>query len=481
MVKSDVLIVGGGLAGITVAVALAGSGQRVVLVEAEDRLGGRASSWTDPATGDPVAIGPHIILSEYLNFLQLLQILEVDHHILWEGRTVVTMVNGETSVVMRDSRFLPAPFQFIPSLMSDPFITTADWISNIPVTLYALSLNEEDVLRLDRESATVVLSKLGVSPRYVDYFWGFTSRSVMNVPLEECSAGALLRFYRRLIGRSGYRIGYPDVGLGDLFADASIRYIEKRNGRVSLNQKAVKILPDQSGNLAVELADGTRLCAGHVVAALPPRDALALLPQEWIDLAPELSALASFRAVPYISVYLWFDRKLTDKKFWARVFRDDDLNCDFYDFSNILGAPPRGSMIGSNIIDSERVSSMTDSELIERTIAELAQSVSSAKRARLEHAVVHRIPMAIPRPSTGAEMLRPNSRTRIPGFLLAGDWCRTGLPYSMESACASGWRAAEMVLEDGGTHTRLVRPHRELGAVAAMMGMVTRVARYCCR
>ncbi len=79
-------------------------------------------------------------------------------------------------------------------------------------------------------------------------------------------------------------------------------------------------------------------------------------------------------------------------------------------------------------------------------------------------------PMAIPCPLVGSERLRLPVRTPIDGLWLAGDWLRTGLPYSMESACLSGWRAAEAILEAVDRPRPLAQPHRELGPLAAVLG-----------
>ena len=61
--ETDLLIIGGGLAGLTAAVGLRHSGLRITTVEQEPILGGRARSWIDDKTGDPVHIGPHISIS----------------------------------------------------------------------------------------------------------------------------------------------------------------------------------------------------------------------------------------------------------------------------------------------------------------------------------------------------------------------------------------------------------------------------------
>jgi 15-cis-phytoene desaturase len=71
---------------------------------------------------------------------------------------------------------------------------------------------------------------------------------------------------------------------------------------------------------------------------------------------------------------------------------------------------------------------------------------------------VHRIPLAVHGPAPGTERLRPENATGHEGLVLAGDWTRTGLPSSMESASRSGWLAAERVLERVGNVQRLAHP-----------------------
>lgn len=73
------VVVGGGLAGLSCAVALSDRGTEVTVLEAGERLGGRASSWSDEHTGDTVDIGPHIFHSEYRNMLGFLERLGTRH------------------------------------------------------------------------------------------------------------------------------------------------------------------------------------------------------------------------------------------------------------------------------------------------------------------------------------------------------------------------------------------------------------------
>jgi 15-cis-phytoene desaturase len=156
-------------------------------------------------------------------------------------------------------------------------------------------------------------------------------------------------------------------------------------------------------------------------------------------------------------LYLKFDRKVTDRRFWARTHREGDLNCDFYDLSNIRPSLKNGpSVVASNIIYSHRVAAMSEQEILDRTLFELRENIPGTREAKLVASTVNRIPMAIHCPKPGAESLRPEPAL-IPGrFHLAGDWVRTELPSSMESACASGWMAARGILESVGASTSRV-------------------------
>jgi 15-cis-phytoene desaturase len=172
-------------------------------------------------------------------------------------------------------------------------------------------------------------------------------------------------------------------------------------------------------------------------------------------------------------VYLWLDRKLAAGRYWARAACGTQLNNEFHDLSNIrAGWGGRASVVASNIIHSHRADNLSDAELVAATLAELAEVVPGASRARVLHSIVNRVPMAVSCPAPGTEQKRPDTTTTIPGLFLAGDWTRTHLPASMESAVRSGWLAAEGVWNAIGQPRSLVRPSPP---PAGIPGLVQRV------
>lgn len=430
-----VVIVGGGIAGLACGVALTDAGLRVTVVEREKRLGGRARSWTDAASGDDIDLGPHVLHSEYRNMLALLERLGTRDLVRWQPEKLLHFSNG---VALRHRR-LPPPLSLLPDLALQSGLSPRDLWSNNRPTWDAMRFNEVDTPALDSISALDYLRDAGVTQAMMDWFWAFACLAVLNVPLERCSAAALLRVHAQLIGHRRIHFGFPTVALADLFAPQAAKLI----GRVLTGHEVIKTEPG-----AVVLQDGSRIAADRVITTVPPQ----------------------VEASPYVSSYLWFDRKLTRERFWAQLGAQTRLNTDFYDLSNIRrGWENRPSVIASNIIYSHRAHAMTNDEIVAATQREIATFLPEAAQARVVHAVVNRIPMVIPCPLPGSESARP-----APSVSRAGDWTRTGLPCSMESAVCSGFMAAEEVLQTRG----IALPVRPADGIA---GLVQRLRRRAAR
>jgi squalene-associated FAD-dependent desaturase len=471
--QADVVIIGAGLAGLACAVALRESGLRVLIFESADSPGGRARSWTDARTGDSIDLGPHIVLTEHRNFLALLELLGSRDRIVWERDRLIRLREGARVTDMR-LHALPAPLHLLPSFARVRSLSWRDILSNRRALWMALQLGEQQVRSLDELSGIDLLRRVGVSERFLEWFWASASISVLNVPLERCSAGALLRVFSQLAGLQQYAIGFADVGLAELFHPAAVRLIEQAGGRLHCRSRVARIDCGGERFRAIALESGDTVQADICVAAVPPQSLAELLPPQALR-TQAFDDVTAFEPSPYVSTYLWFDRKLTREKFWARVWDPKGLNTDFYDLSNIRqGWGDRESVIASNAIYSHRAHHLSDEEIVATTVEEIREAVPGVDRSHVRHAVVNRIPMAIPCPTPGSEQRRPPTQTAIAGLLLAGDWTRTELPASMESAVHSGWSAAQEIWRLSGRPRRLVLPKR---APQGLAGFVYRHAR----
>lgn len=461
----ECVIVGGGLAGLTAAVALSDQGVRCTVLEGSSDLGGRARSWKDPVMGDALDPGPHILLSVYSNMLAFLRRLGTDGLIHWQSDGIIHQMDGERLDAFREAPLF-APFHMLPTLLKHPKIGLWDLLSIRKLIALSIGLSETEILKFDSITARELVDRYGSSSAMRTLMWDFFSMSLLNVPLEEASAAAFLRVVRYFSGTRDLQPGLAKVGLGELFTEQARAIIERAGGEVRLGARVVRVVPGAAGSSTLELEGGERIEDRPIILALAPQELRGILPQERVGAL----GLSRFEECPYVSTYLWFDRVVSERPFWARVHRAMDLNCDFYDLTRFRsGSEGRGSIITSNIIYSNRVGALSDAEVVAETRRELEENLPSARGARLLHAQVNRVPMAIHCPRPGTEALRP---LPVPpgwentGIVLAGDWIRTGLPSSMESACAAGYWAAEKVLGREGLKLEVRGPTASARVVA---------------
>lgn len=471
----DVVVIGAGLAGLSCAVRLTDRGLRVGVLERSDVAGGRARSWADPQTGDIVDIGPHVILNKYANMLGLLERLGTRHEICWETRKLLTVLDKGRRIPIQQWR-LPPPLHGARNLLRMlPSVPLHVMASNVRVAWDAMARTEDEMLLLDGLSARQHLTAMGVHRDFIDWFWASASIALLNVPVEQCSAAALMRVFAQMIGHNDSAFGFPKVGLSDLYVPQAVDVITQGGGCVMLGCGAAQLQWRDGRVIGVRTDRGSVLPARACVLAAPPAAAASLLPGE----APARMAAARMQPSPYVSTYLWFDRRITHERFWARPWSPREFNTDFYDLTNIradrsatgqgaAGEREAGSLIGANLIWSHRAHGMTDEAIVSATLNELADFAPAVKQARVRSARVHRIPMAVPCPTPGTERQRPDTLA-IPGLYLAGDWTRTGLPCCMEGATRSGALAAEAVLAAAGMTSRIALPVPETRGLAGLL------------
>ena len=156
-----------------------------------------------------------------------------------------------------------------------------------------------------------------------------------------------------------------------------------------------------------------------------------------------------FEGVPYISVNIWFDKKISHKKFWALLndsAKSKYLNLDFYDESNIYDSRKGHSYIASNIIYSRAHEGMSDREIVRKTVEEIRETFPGTT-ASVVHSHVHRIPYVIYAPYPGMRKHKLPHITPISNFYLCGDWTYKAMTQSMESAVGSGYECAAEILK----------------------------------
>ncbi len=453
-----VIIIGSGLSGLSLATELVDEGFAVTVLEKNSYLGGRASNTLDSKTGDPVPIGPHIFLYCYNNFLGFLKKIGAQAAISWERKLFLDFVyNGEHHQAYRSK--LPAPFYFLPMFYHYKFLSIPDKMTNAWLSLKIFFTSEKKLEKLDEINAYDFLVQEGVNQNSINKIWRFFVLSMLNVPLELCSATELcllVRFWAKL---NHSQIGFAKVGLGDVYVKNAKEYLRERGSKI-VSHTTVKeiIFKDEKIDHIVVEKNGIskKVKADIYVSTLTPIDLRALLPEDKL-FSDFFRPLNAFEPSPYISVNLWFDRKITDQKFWA-LLNDEEtpkyMNTDFYDQSNIYSTRKKQSYITSNIIYSRAYDKMSDAQIIKKTLAELLETFPYMD-AKLIHSQIHRIPYVIYAPFPGVRQHKLPHKTPYENFYITGDWTIKEIPQCMEAAVRSGYKCAEVILADNGVKKKI--------------------------
>ena len=74
--------------------------------------------------------------------LELMEILGTVDAVTWQENAFIRLVEGDESHDVRSSR-LPPPLHFLPSMVSDPTMSTRDLLSSGPVAWLAMTASEE--------------------------------------------------------------------------------------------------------------------------------------------------------------------------------------------------------------------------------------------------------------------------------------------------------------------------------------------------
>jgi squalene-associated FAD-dependent desaturase len=469
MPSQSVLVIGGGLAGLSSAVALADAGLEVRLIEKRPHLGGRATSYTLP-DGSEVDNCQHVLLGCCTNLLDFYRRAGAKGKILFYDRLYFADARGRRSTIK--ACWLPPPLHMAPSFLRFGALTWADK-RGIARALVAVARAGGEPPNTDGVSMLDWLHRMKQTPGAIERFWRVVLVSALDEELArtDASYGILVYWKSFLANRGGYRLGIPSVPLGDLYEGCRDAVV-KRGGSVRL-RCGVREIRLRNGRFACAVfEDGSEISADACIAAVPHDVLLDLLPKEMAESGAPLEGLRHIRTSPITGVHLWFDRKVMAEPFLALL----DHTTQWIFNKSLLyrtsasrqpgtrGASSSGGEAGEGgqylqlvISASYDLVPRSRQEIIDLCRRELADVLPATGDARLEKATVIKEVHATFSPEPGVDRWRPAQEIGLKNFLLAGDWTSTGWPATMEGAVRSGYLAAEALLssfasEVGGAH-----------------------------
>jgi len=442
----DVVVIGGGFAGLSAAVALAQIGFRVAVLESKPALGGRAYSFADPETGDFVDNGQHVLMGCYAETLKLLDRIGQTAQLVFHRNLAIEMLERDGRAGVLKTARLPGPLHMTVGLMRYGLLTPRERMSAMVAGLRMLGMYRRDRARLARTTVAGVMDLLGQGERARRCLWYPLAIATLNEDPDLASAALLAEVLKRAFfsRRANSAFVYAKVGLSDLYCPASVRMIEAGGGLVETRARVDALELGADGRVSgVRLRDGRRLKASNFIATVPPAQLVRLLPEQ-AAAGPFFAHLGEITYSPIVCVHAWYDREVTEAPFvgfvgtttqWLfnkrRIFAENGARANGYLSFVISGA--------RKLVDTG------NEELLDQVTSDLTTMIPAAREARLIKALVLKEKQATMAPSPECDRLRPGLATPIDNFFLAGDWIQTGLPATIESAVKSGHAATGAV------------------------------------
>jgi squalene-associated FAD-dependent desaturase len=474
-----VVVIGGGLAGITAAIALAETGAAVTLLEARPRLGGATCSFN--RDGLTVDTGQHIYLGCCAAYRGLLGKLGMTASAPLQDRFDVTVLAPGRQARLRRTA-LPGPLHMLPALARYPFLSKAE---RAAVSRPALAMRRLDPAdpAVDARRFGDWLAAKGQSERARRALWDLFTVSALNIAGDDASLSLAATVVQTgLLGKNNAAdIGVPALPLGELHGDAGATLLAKLGAQVVLSTKVSAIEEiaasqasqagqtrdaaasqagqtrdasvgqaghDGGGRFRVRLARpaedaglGSDLIADAVVLAVPHEKAAALMPAGALP-AGTVQSWAGLGASPIVNVHVIYDRPVLQLPFAAGIDSPVQWVFDRTQISGLHLSSPGQQYLAISLSAADEYVDTPAAELREQFVPALAGLIPAARDAQVAEFFVTRERRATFRQQPGTAGLRPQAGTQRPGLVLAGAWTQTGWPDTMEGAVRSGLAAA---------------------------------------
>jgi squalene-associated FAD-dependent desaturase len=434
----DVIVIGGGCAGFSAATALADRGARVLVLEARPGLGGRATAFTDPGTGERVDNGQHILMGCYRDTLEFLERIGAADRVRWQSGLKVAMIDrhGRESTLALPS--LPSPLHFLAGVMAWDALNWSERFSVLKAgsAIHPPEGGHHPGRNGNVETVRQWLTRIGQAPRLCELFWEPLALAALNQSIDQAEASSFMRVLERVFGPdpSCAALVMPAVPLDELYAEPSRRWLLDRGCEVRVHAPA-KVVIDGDRAVGVRVRDEL-INAPIVISTVPWYSFRPLFETPPPQLSQTLANAAALNSLPIVTVNLWFDDAVMREPLIGLPGRNFQW---VFDRRAIVGGDASHlSLISSG---AETIVALSNDALVQMALDEIRAALPAARTARFIKGLAVRekrstfslAPDAPPRPET---------RTAIEGFLLAGDWIETGLPATIESAVISGHRAS---------------------------------------
>lgn len=473
-----VAIVGAGLAGLAAAIDLVDAGHQVALYDSRPFVGGKVGSWID-ADGNHIEMGLHVFFFNYANLFALMRKVGAFENLLPKAHTH-TFINKGGEVGELDFRFpIGAPFNGLKAFFTTSQLTWLDKLQN------ALALGTSPLVRgiLDYEGAMKIIRALdrisfadwfrshGGSEGSLKRMWNPIAYALGFIDTENISARCMLTVFQMFASKTeASKLNLLAGSPAEYLHKPILDYIQARGATLHLRRRVREIeYTETNGQTVVtglQIADGDaveRVEADLYLAACDVPGIQRLLPDAWRKWS-EFDNIYKLDAVPVATVQLRFDgwvTELGDREQRHQLDHATGLDnllytadADFSCFTDLALSSPKdyyregqGSLLQCVLTPGDPFIAMKNEDIAQHVLKQVHELFPSSRDLNMTWSNVVKLAQSLYREAPGMDPFRPDQKTPIANFFLAGSYTQQDYIDSMEGATISGRRAAKAMLE----------------------------------
>lgn len=474
-----VAIVGAGLAGLVTAVDLSDSGCEVHIFESRPFVGGKVGSWVD-GDGNHIEMGLHVFFGNYYQMLELMKkVGALDN--LRPKEHIHTFINKGGKVGVLDFRFIMgAPFNGLKAFFTASQLSLRDKLQN------AVALGTSPIVRglvdfegamknirdLDKVSFADWFRSHGGNDASIKRMWNPIAYALGFIDCEHISARCMLTVFQLFAVRTeASKLRMLQGSPSEYLHKPILEYLEARGTKIYTRRKVREIQfteeTDQTRVTGMVVADGDReevITADAYVAACDVPGIQRLLPQAWRKWS-DFENIYKLECVPVATVQLRFDGWVTElhdaqeRKQLNHAAGIDNLlytaDADFSCFSDLALTSPgdyyregQGSLLQVVLTPGDPFIKQSNEAIAQHVLKQVHELFPSSRELTMTWYSVVKLAQSLYKEAPGVDVYRPQQKTPISNFFLAGSYTQQDYIDSMEGATISGRRAAKAILEN---------------------------------
>ncbi|MEH1814703.1 MAG: 9,9'-di-cis-zeta-carotene desaturase [Nostoc sp.] len=473
-----VAIVGAGLAGLATAVDLADAGCEIEIFESRPFVGGKVGSWVD-GDGNHLEMGLHVFFGCYYQLFDLMKKVGVLENLRLKEHTH-TFINKGGRTGALDFRFITgAPFNGLKAFFTTSQLSLQDKLQNAialgtsPIVRGLVDFNGamKTIRNLDKVSFADWFRSHGGSNGSIKRMWNPIAYALGFIDCENMSARCMLTIFQLFAVRTEASVLRMLEGSPSEYLHKPIlEYLEARGTKIYTRRQVREIQftesAEQTRVTGIVVAQGDAvetIAADAYVFACDVPGIQRILPHEWRKWS-EFDNIYKLDAVPVATVQLRFDGWVTElndgeqRKQLNHAAGIDNLlytaDADFSCFADLALTSPadyyrpgQGSLLQLVLTPGDPFIAQSNEAIAQHVLKQVHELFPSSRELNMTWYSVVKLAQSLYREAPGMDAYRPNQKTPVDNFFLAGSYTQQDYIDSMEGATISGRRAAKVILE----------------------------------